>query len=620
MPTQTIMSEPLTVSALANSVWRDFLRARRALFIYDFLFKLLEAWLFVPAVALVLAAILAGAGHVAVSNRDILDFLLTPAGLLYAALFGSLAAALLLVEQAGIMVLTSLTGSVERPPLKETLRAAFGRTLHIVPLGAIMVGLLALAFLPFVLLAFLTYRVLLQHDINFYLEDRPPLFWLAVGIGVLLLLAALAVGTWLYVRWAFALPILLFEKQRARAALSASRERVRGVAWRVGLISLGWLLGALLIGVGLEIGFRFFASFVLENAGERPVVVSLMLLAAQGGLLATWSFFTIVGLGLITRRLYLLRTEQLGLLRPVGLDPGSGAEKPPARWNWGLALISIPLFLLVPLALWTNMSRYLASRPKVQVTAHRGHSMAAPENTLSAVRKAIESGADYAEVDVLLTADNVVVLLHDRDLKRVAGDPRRIEEVPYDEVRKLEVGSWFDPSFAGERIPTLAEVIDMARGRIKLNIELKFYGSDLRLAEEVARLVREKDFEPDCIVTSFNSDALQEVKRHDPRLRTGLIIGHALGDVSRLEVDLLSVRADFLSDEVLRAAHRQGKEVHVWTVNDASQMGRLIMRGVDNIITDDPDLAIRVRDEWENLTGSERLVLASRLLLGLSPW
>ncbi len=616
---QTTINESLTISELAQSVWHDFLRARRALFLYEFFFKLLEAWLFVPAVALVLAVVLARAGHIAVSNRDILDFLLTPAGLLYAALFGSLAATVLLVEQAGIMVLTALAGSVERPPFKETLRAAFGQTLHVAQLGAILVGLLALAFLPFVLLAVLTYRLLLQHDLNYYLNDRPPIFWVAVGIGVLLLLAALATGMWLYVRWAFALPILLFEKQRPRAAMRASRQRVRGVGWRVGLISLGWLLGALLVGVALEAGFRLFASVILDNAGERPVVVSLLLLLAHGGLLATWSFFAIVGLGLLTRQLYILRTEQLGLFSSVELQPASGTEKPPAPWNWGLALLSLPLFLLMPLALWTSLSQYLVAHPLVQVTAHRGHSVAAPENTLSAVRKAIESGADYAEVDVLLTADGVAVLLHDRDLMRVAGDPRRIEELSYDEVRKLDVGSWFDPSFAGERVPTLAEVIDLARGRIKLNIELKFFGPDRRLAQEVARLVREQDFESDCLVTSFNSDALQEVKQHNPRLRTGLIVAHALGDVSRLEVEVLSVRADFLSDAVLRAARRQDREVHVWAVSDARQMGRMIKRGVDNIITDDPDLAIRVRDEWAHLTETERLLLASRLLLGLDP-
>jgi glycerophosphoryl diester phosphodiesterase len=114
-------------------------------------------------------------------------------------------------------------------------------------------------------------------------------------------------------------------------------------------------------------------------------------------------------------------------------------------------------------------------------------------------------------------------------------------------------------------------------------------------------------------------DAVREVARHNPHLRTGLIVAQALGDVSRLDLDLVSVRADHLTDELLRAAHRRGREVHAWTVNDRGEMTRLIQRGVDNILTSDPDLAVRVRDEWNNLTGSERLLLASRLLLGLEP-
>jgi glycerophosphoryl diester phosphodiesterase len=235
------------------------------------------------------------------------------------------------------------------------------------------------------------------------------------------------------------------------------------------------------------------------------------------------------------------------------------------------------------------------------------------------MRKAIDSGADYAEMDVQRTADGVVVLLHDRDLKRVAGVSRRLADLSYDEVRKLDVGSWFGPAFAGERVPTLAEVINLCRGKIRLNIELKFFGPDRRLAQTVADIVREQDFEANCLITSLNYDALRAVKRHNPRLRTGLIVAQALGDVSRLKVDALSVRADFLSDELLRAARRHGKEVHVWTVNDARQMARMMKRGVDNLITSDPDLAIGVRAEWASLTETERLVLASRLLLGLDP-
>jgi glycerophosphoryl diester phosphodiesterase len=255
----------------------------------------------------------------------------------------------------------------------------------------------------------------------------------------------------------------------------------------------------------------------------------------------------------------------------------------------------------------------------VQVTAHRGHARAAPENTLSAVRKAIDSKADYAEVDVQRTADGVVVLLHDRDLKRVAGKPWRLDKLKYKKVRQLDVGSWFGQAFKRERVPTLAEVIDLSRGRIKLNIELKFFGPDRRLARDVALLLAKKGFESDCIVTSFNYDALEEVKRLNRRVRTGLIVAHAIGDVSRLKVEVLSVRADGLSDQMLLTAHRSGQEVHVWTVNDAGEMGKFIKRGVDNIMTSDPDLGVRVRDEWASLTGTERLVLTSRLLLGLDP-
>jgi glycerophosphoryl diester phosphodiesterase len=599
-------------------VWHDFRRAWGELVVFEFLYKFLEAWLFVPAVAMVLSAVLSRSGHIAVSNRDVLDFILTPSGLLYAAFFITASVVLLLLEEAGIMALVSQRDSAERPPVKQMLRESFWKTLRVAQLGAIKVALLALTFVPFVLLAGLTYGIFLsRHDINYYLADRPPAFWVAAGVGFLLLLTALTIGMLLYVQWAFALPILLFENQFPRAALRASRERVRGVGWRVGLCLLGWLLVALLLGVALEAGFRLFSTAVLANAGERPIALILLLLVAQGGLLAILSFVAAAGLALVTRRLYLLRSEQLGLLRPEGSERAPGTEKQAAPWSRRLAYLSLAIVLLAPVVSWADLPRHLAAQPLVQVTAHRGHSRAAPENTLSAIRKAIASGADFAEVDVQQTADGVVVLLHDSDLKRVAGDPRRVGELSFDEVRKLDVGSWFDPVFAGERVPTLAEVVDLCRGRIKLNIELKIYGPDRQLALEVARLVHEHDFESDCLLTSFSYDALLEAKQHNPRVRTGLIIAYALGDVSRLEFDVLSVRADFLSDKVLREARRLGKEIHVWTVNDSRQMFRLMKRGVDNIITDDPDMLIRVREEWTSLTGTERLLLASRLLLGL---
>jgi glycerophosphoryl diester phosphodiesterase len=617
---QIANKEPFIIGALAGYVWRDFLRARGTLYVFEILFESLKIWLLVPAIAVVLSAIVSGAGHIAVSNEDILDFMLTPLGLLYAALFSTVTVALLLLQQAGIMLLAALPDSAGGLSIGRVLRAAFPQTLRIVQLGAVQAALLALALAPFVLLAVLTYGLVLsEHDIYFYWKARPPAFWLAVGIGGVLLAGALTVAAWLAVRWAFALPILLFENKFARSALRASRERVRGAGWRVGCALFGWLGGVLALGAVLEVSFRLLAAAVLGGAGERPTVLIVLLLVGQAGLIATVSFFLVVGLALLTRRLYLVRSEQLGVCPGQGSGAILDSDKPVSPWNRRLAWFSLLLCLLMPLAVWTKLSSYVTDRPPVQVTAHRGHARAAPENTLSAMRKAIESGADYAEMDVQLTADGKIVLLHDRDFKRVAGVSRRLSDLSYDEVRRLDVGSWFAPAFAGERAPTLAEVISLCRGKIRLNIELKFFGPDHGLAQAVADLIRDEAFESDCLITSLNYDALLELKRHNAALRTGLTVAHALGDVSRLEVDALSVRADFLSDELLHAGHRSGKEVHVWTVNDPAQMTRQIKRGVDNIITSDPDLAIRVRNEWASLTGPERLLLASRLLLGLEP-
>jgi glycerophosphoryl diester phosphodiesterase len=100
----------------------------------------------------------------------------------------------------------------------------------------------------------------------------------------------------------------------------------------------------------------------------------------------------------------------------------------------------------------------LELRDDVEITAHRAGATVAPENTVAALRRAIEDGADWAEIDVQLTADRAVVVIHDSDLRRVGGRPGRIGQMTLAEVQQVDVGNWFDPAFAGERVPTLDEV------------------------------------------------------------------------------------------------------------------------------------------------------------------
>ena len=187
------------------------------------------------------------------------------------------------------------------------------------------------------------------------------------------------------------------------------------------------------------------------------------------------------------------------------------------------------------------------------------------------------------------------------------------------EVRAVDIGTRFDPRFAGERIPTLAEVIALARDKIKVQIELKFYGKDRKLAGDVVRLVERERFESQCVVSSLNYEALVEVRRVNPRLSTAAIVTVSIGDIDRLDVDALSVNARKLTNRLIRAARARNKEVYAWTVDDPRQMVTLMERGVSNIVTNVPDVLVGLRNEFAGLGDIERRLLAARYLLGLEP-
>ena len=241
----------------------------------------------------------------------------------------------------------------------------------------------------------------------------------------------------------------------------------------------------------------------------------------------------------------------------------------------------------------------------------------APENTLAALRLAIEDGADVAEIDVQETADGAVVLFHDTDLRRMAGVDRPIWEVTLAEFRQLDIGSWFSDEFAGERVATLEEAIALVNGQLELNIEMKFNGHDRRLEAEVSRLVREAGFEGDSFVTSLDLAGLQRLASIDPDLRRGLIVTAKVGDATRLDLDLIAVNAGLVSRELIARAHRRGQEVHVWTVNEPDQMLTMIHLGVDNILTSSPDVLVELLALRAEMTDAQKtLLLVYDLLAG----
>lgn len=225
------------------------------------------------------------------------------------------------------------------------------------------------------------------------------------------------------------------------------------------------------------------------------------------------------------------------------------------------------------------------------VMAHRGSSYDAPENTMLAFDNAISAMADYIELDVHETKDGEIVVLHDASLKRTTGVNKKVWNVTYNDIKDLDAGSYFgdDEEFAQCRIPTLREVIEHTKGKIKLNIEIKLSDNEPELVAKVANLINEYELWDDCCVTSMNYEALKQIKKIDSNITTGYVLTIAYGSFYNLDYcDAFSINAAYVNKNIVDAIHNRGKQIFVWTVNSESKAEEMTAMGVDALITDNP--------------------------------
>jgi glycerophosphoryl diester phosphodiesterase len=303
----------------------------------------------------------------------------------------------------------------------------------------------------------------------------------------------------------------------------------------------------------------------------------------------------------------------------VATAPGTLTEGVSLRipgWAWLVAAVAVPAGALV---LGMQIVGTVGTEGVPEITAHRGASGRAPENTMAAVRAAIADGAEWVEIDVQETSDGVVVVHHDEDFMRAAGDARKIWQTSWSEVARIPNGAWFGPEFEAERVTTLEEVLRVSQDRIRVNIELKVYGHGQRLEERTIEIVEAMGMEDQVALMSLHRPTVETLHRLRPEWRVGLLAAVSIGDLSRVEADFLAVNARTATPGFIRRAQAAGKEVLVWTVNHPAQMAQVASSGADGIITDEPALALQVLGQLESLSPIERLLLGAGSRFGVVP-
>jgi len=236
------------------------------------------------------------------------------------------------------------------------------------------------------------------------------------------------------------------------------------------------------------------------------------------------------------------------------------------------------------------------------VIAHRGASGHAPENTMVAFRRAVELGARFIETDLQMTRDARFVAMHDSTVERTTNGRGAVRDLTLAQVAELDAGKWFDRSFMGERVPTLEQILSFAReADIVLYLEIKYevaYGLHHSLAAE---LTSQGDAAR-VVLLSFDPTTLDGIRQFDRTLMTGLLVDDLHPDSVKLAVGVgarqFCPRADVVTPELVSEAHQADLQVATWTANKPDQMRRLILAGVDGVMTDFPD---RLKSVLENL-------------------
>lgn len=590
----------------------------RALFLFELLYKAAFLMIMYPAFSFALRMLLKITGYSYLTMENMMRFLRNPATMLVIVLLLLLGAFLYLIEAVSLIVFYQ--GYVKEkhirvvqilfPGIKETLFLLRKKGRLVILLFSLMNALMTMMPMLVVFAVQLKVPAYIARSIL-----NAPL-----GLTVVILFSCFCFLINFF--GVYTLYYCVLEENGFLESYKKSISVITGHIWRflgrlffVNIIQwLGYIL--------LYIGVLLLVCYIMYQVKDESVVLAAMFTAYDEVMIYMGVFIT-VSSQIVNYAVFSLYFQRYGM-KLVKVNRIEKIQEQIAYEDaeWQMGYIGKSLFLkniynrytrltmlvtLLAIVINANFiynsfrNGSLAERETLfgtYITAHRGSSAQAPENTLPALEMAIEDMADYAEIDVQETKDGVVILMHDLNLRRTTGKRAAVSSVTYAEIMELDAGAWFSEEYAGTHVPTLEEALVLCKGAINLNIELKATSNaalNADLVEKVVLLIEEYDFENQCIISSTDQSMLAKVKEWNSNLKTGYILAFAYGNFYNKDyIDFFSMKYSFVSESLVRTLHSLGKEVHTWTVNSRSEMERMIQLGVDNLITDRSVLAREV--------------------------
>jgi glycerophosphoryl diester phosphodiesterase len=480
--------------SLLADAFHDFRRTWPQLVLTDLLARILAVVIIAPAVGLLGKLFLWRTTTGVVTDEAIVSFLLHPFGMAALVVMGAVSLGVLFAESGQLMVIGFGAGEDRRVSWLRAVIYAYRQAPGLVRLAGSALARLLLISLPFVAAGGGIYWLLARtHDINYYLTRKPPEFTASmVAAGILLVIMALLIASKI-AAWLLSVPLVLFERMGGRRALRTSAEITRGHRLKLTLWLVGWILVVVLLSAAVTAIVGWLGRLTVSHGSSNltVLIVGLGAVILISGLVnLAVSVFTTVLFALLVVRLYRSMAGP-GKLRPEIAAVGSLGDRATFRVP-GKTILAVAVAALVIAVAGASIA---VDDPDwedpTQIIAHRGGAWVAPENTIAAFERGIADGADWLELDVQENADGEVIVKHDRDFMRSAGVPLEVWQATNADLAEIDMGSSFSSEFSDQRVPTLRRVLELAKGKAGVFIELKYYGRDVSLEQKVVDLVDE---------------------------------------------------------------------------------------------------------------------------------
>ena len=567
----------------------------KVLVIFELSFKAAIVTGFTLLISLCFRLVMDVLDYTYLTRENISAFILHPLSLVLLLMLGLLALTCEMIDISAVVYILDCSAQRFRCRFRQVLRFSAYNGLRMwqpgnLPLIAIL--LLLSPFMSISLACGLLSTVSLPEFIQDSIRHNPHLY--AIGLGGVLLLA-LAMMRLLYTFHYFTLEGLTFREAARRSSMLCRRPFMdfailflTQVAFTLlmvlGLVVLALLAAVLCRGLNLIFHRQWLVSTIIWYS----IALSLGIVFAFSGP---------ISYGCVSQLFYRHKAESGERVVPAyapahKLDPIR--EKMLRTLRAALFALIISSLLVVGWLVNTGvLNPPIENIHTLEITAHRGASALYPENTMAAFRGALELGADWIELDVQQTKDGQIVVLHDPNTLRTTGVRGNVWNMTYEQVSKLDAGSAFSREFAGERIPLLSEVAEFAQNTgIRLNIELKPTGHETNFEQSVVDIVHEYGLQDRCVITSQVYSVLKNVKAYDESITTVYVTSLAYGNVDHLSAaDHFSVQSTNVTPRLVSRIHNQGRQIYAWTVNSKASIDQMIDRKVDNIITDNIELA-----------------------------